>query len=139
MRTKDLALAKQEAEAAALSKANFLANMSHEIRTPMNAVLGFTEQLAKSETDTKRVEMFRTIENSGQLLLTIINDILDFSKIESGKMQLERQFCNTTILLEEIASLFTQSCQNKNIQFNLEIDPNLPQCGEYNTPRKTDN
>jgi PAS domain S-box-containing protein len=45
---RELATAKEAAEAAAAAKARFLATMSHEIRTPMNGVLGMIELLDQS-------------------------------------------------------------------------------------------
>lgn len=127
-RTEELEKAKQAAEISALSKANFLANMSHEIRTPMNAILGFVEQLAKTEENSSRQKMFRTVQNSGHSLLTIINDILEISKIESGKMELDPRNCDLHQFFNDIHEFFAVSCKNKAIDFHLRLENNVPQC-----------
>lgn len=120
--------AKEAAEEANRSKSAFLANMSHEIRTPMNAILGFVEQLSKTEKDSKRIEQFDLIRNSGKALLSIINDILDLSKIESGKMSIEAHPDSMKQLLKEVGMLFEQLIKSKNISYEEDIALNIPQC-----------
>ena len=120
--------AKLEAENASKFKSDFLANMSHEIRTPMNGILGFLEQLAKTETQAQRIEKFDIIKNSGEQLLHIINDILDFSKIESGKMDIEYFPCNIRKAIDNSFSIFTELASKKNINLKYSIDENIPEC-----------
>jgi len=120
--------AKLEAENASKFKSDFLANMSHEIRTPMNGILGFLEQLAKTETQAQRIEKFDIIKNSGEQLLHIINDILDFSKIESGKMDIEYFPCNIRKAIDNSFSIFTELASKKNINLEYSIDENIPEC-----------
>lgn len=71
------------------SKSRFLANMSHEIRTPLNSVVGFSEQLSKSELTDEQANQVEAIRNSSEMLLALVNEILDFSKYEVGKINLE--------------------------------------------------
>ncbi|MFI5336924.1 MAG: histidine kinase dimerization/phospho-acceptor domain-containing protein [Opitutales bacterium] len=76
-----LAAARDQALEFARLKSEFLATMSHEIRTPMNGVLGMANLLAGTPLNETQAEYVRTIEASGDALLTILNDILDYSKI----------------------------------------------------------
>ncbi len=119
--------AMEEAEAANKAKSEFLANMSHEIRTPMNAILGFTELLADEiQTDRGR-EYLRAVSSGGKTLLSLINDILDLSKIEAGKLEIRYEPVNVKAILDEIANIFSQKIKEKGLEFNMDMDPMLPQ------------
>jgi len=81
----------EKAEEYAQAKSNFLAGMSHEIRTPLNSVIGFSEQLTKSDLSKTQKEQVMAIRNSSEMLLELVNEILDFSKYETGKMNFDSQ------------------------------------------------
>lgn len=120
-------VAKKLAEAASKVKGEFLANISHEIRTPMNAIIGFTEILKGSITDDIQKKYFENIVSSGKTLLTLINDILDLSKIESGKIELRPSAISIKDVFYELKDIFAQKVTEKNLEFQIEINPNLTQ------------
>ncbi len=123
---RNLAIAKEEAEAATRVKAEFLATMSHEIRTPMNAVLGLANLCLQTELGPKARDYLNKINASAGLLLGIINDILDFSKIEAGKLKLEHANFNLDELLGNVNLLFAERAKEKGIELIFDLPPDIP-------------
>ena len=109
------------------AKSEFLANMSHEIRTPMNGIIAITEQLLERATSEEDVEDLKIIQGCGETLVNIINDILDLSKIESGKLSLEMIPFNLLDSIKTISALLETPARNKDLDFFVEIDPNVPE------------
>ena len=105
-------------------KSEFLANMSHELRTPLNSIL-ILSQLMSNNRDRnlteKQVEFARTIHSSGSDLLNLINEILDLSKIEAGMMELRIEPVGINEFVNTIQRAFQPVAQNKNLQFNIEV------------------
>ena len=123
---RELKKAKEKAEEATRAKSLFLANMSHEIRTPMNAVLGYIEVLSRKITDPVQKEYLASMQSSSNALLNLINDLLDFSKAESGKLALNNQSTDIRYIIHDIESIFRLKAQQKNLEFVVEIDKNIP-------------
>ena len=122
----ELIKAKENAEAATLSKSVFLANMSHEIRTPLNAVLGFSEILSRMIKQPNQVDYLNSIRSSGKTLLSLINDILDFSKIEAGKLSLQNDVVSLVNLFSEINQAFELKTIQKGLDFKISIPKEFP-------------
>ncbi|MBC5648056.1 ATP-binding protein [Christensenella tenuis] len=122
----EMVLAKEAAEAAGRSKSIFLANMSHEIRTPMNAIISIGHILKSSEKDNARKEHINNLLMASETLMNIINDILDFSKIDVNKLEIVSQPYSMIEMLDEVINLIALKATEKDLEFIVQIDPQLP-------------
>ncbi len=124
-----LTLKARELESTSRYKSEFLANMSHELRTPLNSVLILAKLLADNNSgnlNTKQIEYANIIHKSGNDLLQLINDILDLSKIEAGKIDLLFEETTVESLQSDLQQLFAVVAADKKINFNIELDKQVP-------------
>ena len=119
-------------------KSEFLANMSHELRTPLNSLLILSDQLSKNQEGNltgRQMDFAKTIHSSGNDLLMLINDILDLSKIESGTVAVDIGDLRLIDLQSYVERTFRHVAEAKGVEFDVELDPNLPRSMLTDTKR----
>lgn len=134
----DLTLKAQELEAASQYKSDFLANMSHELRTPLNSLLILSKLLGDNSDGNlseEQVRYARTIQSSGDDLLTLINDILDLSKIEAGHIQVRPEAVSVQRLVHDLHQLFQPVADQRGLTFAIEVVKTAPDVVETDRQR----
>ena len=124
---KELVQARDQAEAAAVTRSRFLANISHEMRTPLNGIIGVNSLLATSELSDEQREYARTIQLSGDMLLSLINDVLDFSKLEYQPFTLELRPFSVAALVREVVSWYRPQANERSLGLSYRLDPRVPE------------
>ena len=115
---------KRAAEETTRFKSEFLASMSHELRTPLNAIIGFSEVLRDGlvgDLQEKQHEYVSDIFDSGQHLLSLINDVLDLSKIEAGKMVLDEELADVSLLLQNSVSIIREKAMVHGLRLEHDV------------------
>ncbi|WP_407313508.1 response regulator [Desulfosporosinus sp. SB140] len=110
-------------------KSEFLSNMSHELRTPLNSLLILSQTLIENQDGNltpNQVEYIKTINSSGNDLLTLINEILDLSKVEAGKLSINYEIVDLTEIKEYLERYFLPVARQKNLDFIIELAKGLP-------------
>lgn len=132
-RTQELAIARQEAEAALRMKEQFAVYVSHELRTPLNIMLGFLEILQRYPEvygDVQWTPMLRRdiaeIQRSARHLLDLVNDLLDLARIDAVKMPIHREQCRLEDVLSEAVELMRRLLVQKPVQLRLTVEGTLP-------------
>ena len=89
-------------------KDEFVSVVSHELRTPLTSIHGSLGMLAsgllKADSDQGK-RMLHIAVDSTDRLVRLINDILDIERIESGRVRMEKQYCNVADLTTEAVNV----------------------------------
>ena len=107
-RTRELSIARDQAENANRAKSEFLSNMSHELRSPLNSIVGFSDVLLlnnEKNEDNKFREYVTKIKDAGKYLTHLIEDLLDIDRIEVGKIRLDLHSSSINEIVASIVEL----------------------------------
>ncbi|CAM6097878.1 unnamed protein product [Calypogeia fissa] len=121
----ELQQARLEVEQAMATRNEFLAVMNHEMRTPMHAIIALSSLLLDSGLTTDQRAMVETLNRSSGLLQTLIDDFLDFSKLEIGKLALDPDYFEFSVLCKEAENILRPMALSKKLDFRWEIT-NIP-------------
>lgn len=104
-------------------KTDFLSNVSHEIKTPI-AVIQNTAELLKNDSlpPEIRTEYIDTILRSTRKLSALITNILKLNKLEKQTITPDKTRYNLCEQLTECALQFEHIWENKNIEFEVNIE-----------------
>lgn len=126
----ELVVANNIAQESIRLKSEFVSTMSHELRTPLNAILGFCGIMLEGmggEFDDEGRRMLERINANSSRLLILINEVLDLAKIEAGRMELVNTAINPAQLAESWRLQTHILAEKNNLDFIVEVDPELPQ------------
>ena len=115
--------AKKLAEESARAKDEFLSVVSHELRTPLNGILGWAQILQSRKPDAETVERaVDAILRGARAQSKLIEDILDFTRIISGKLRLEVEQIDLTMIVESALDVITPAANAKDIRLQTVLD-----------------
>jgi PAS domain S-box-containing protein len=89
-------------------KDEFVSVVSHELRTPLTSIRGALGLLAGGrvgELPDKAKRMLDIAVSNTDRLVRLINDILDIERMESGRITLQRNFCDAGDLIDEVVEV----------------------------------
>ena len=121
-KNKELTEQKEKAEFASKARSEFLSTVSHELRTPLNAINGITYLLLQEKPKTSQLNYLKSLEFSGNYLLSFINDILEINRLESNNVHVEKIKFNLVELVNNINQSFSGFISKNNINFKLDLD-----------------
>jgi signal transduction histidine kinase len=107
------------------SKDEFFALVSHELRTPLTSIIGYTDMLAKTESETLSArgnQMLDVVRRNAKREMRLVGDLLMLVRIEAGKFQLEPGRVSLRPLVEAAVEAATPAAEKAGHEIALWAD-----------------
>jgi PAS domain S-box-containing protein len=120
---KELAQARDAAQAANLAKSRFLAAASHDLRQPIQAISLFQEALRHTGLNERQKGINDYLALAVQNLGELLNALLDLSRLDAGAVTPISDVVSGSTLLHSLAREFWPLAQAKSLQLRLYSPP----------------
>jgi PAS domain S-box-containing protein len=103
-------------------KTEFLATLAHELRNPMSPLLIAAQQLHENGADNHNLPWIADlIGRQVTHLSRLVDDLLDVARITQGKIRLDRQFVDLSILLPQAIQMVLPNIEARHHQLALKL------------------
>ena len=118
---KQLAAARDAAQAANFAKSRFLAAASHDLRQPIQAINLFQDALRKTGLNDEQMRISDYLSLSAQNLGDLLNALLDVSKLDAGSVTPHPEAIGIKALLAAIDAEFSPLALARSLRFRLHF------------------
>jgi PAS domain S-box-containing protein len=113
-------MAKQEAEAANVSKTRFFAAASHDLLQPLNAARLFVSALeSRARAHPELQELTVRIDASMRAAEELLDDLLDVARLDSGVLKPDMSSFSIIELLEELRRQYAPLAQARQLRLSI--------------------
>jgi two-component system NtrC family sensor kinase len=100
----------------------FVAGVAHELNNPLTSVMGFSELLARADTDPQHQRFLEMISKSAQRCHKIVQSLLSFARRRAP----ERKLSSINELVESAVEFLQYQLRTSNIEVITRLDAHLP-------------
>lgn len=118
---------KEISDAANEEKTLFLYNMTQEIRNTTSEIDDNADIILDSDSIDTDKDCAREIKGITSKFRTMTNEMFDVSKLDSASIKVYNSKYNIKNILKEIVTMYSKICSDKNIDFRVNIDRDVPE------------
>ncbi len=105
--------ARDKAQESEKAKSDLLTVMSHEMRTPLNGILGSLSLIDRDDLSERQKRHLKSIEVSGELLLSHVNDVLDLSSLTVDNAPRKKSRFDLSDLVRKVATSLQANAESR--------------------------
>lgn len=114
------------AERANRSRSTLLAELTEELREPLHGITGMSDLLRETPLNLEQREYTDAINRAAGRLAAVAGNLEDYSRIEAGQLECKDTDFDLHVLLNGMLRMLRPQAQAKDLQLNLQIDPEIP-------------
>jgi PAS domain S-box-containing protein len=111
-------------------KDEFVAAVSHELRTPLTSISGYLELMLEGPLADDQRGFVEVIDRNADRLLRLINDLLFIAQIEAGKLTVEHDDIELSVLVEQAVSAAMPTARQAGVELQHHAGARLHLSGD---------